>query len=135
MLRIVMICLLAALPASADVFGFETPSGNIDCSVGIGEGSSDIRCIIHQKDGAAPQPKPAGCTAGWGHVFSMQNRGPAVMECAGPGRNTGAFETADYGVTSADWDGIRCKSSRQGLECWNADGHGFFLSRREQRLY
>lgn len=133
-----MLALCAActvLPATADVFTFETPSGNIDCSVGVEHDFSDIECTIHERGGDPAAPKPADCDAGWGHHFAMRNRGQVTMRCGGPGRNLSMFEVADYGVTSADWGGIQCRSSKQGLECYNADGHGFFLSRRSQRVY
>jgi hypothetical protein len=32
------------------------------------------------------------------------------------------------------WHGIRCVSRRTGLTCTNQSSHGFFLSRRTQRI-
>lgn len=136
MLRPFLISLFLTAPvaAPADVFMFETPSGNIDCVVGIGEGPSDLTCTLHERGGAVPAPRPAGCAAAWGHVFSLRPQGPAVIECQDPGPNIAAPEVAQYGVTSPDWDGIRCRSTRKGLDCWNRDNHGFFLSRSLQAL-
>nr|WP_297971004.1 DUF6636 domain-containing protein [uncultured Amaricoccus sp.] len=34
-----------------------------------------------------------------------------------------------------DFRDIFCQSSRNGLECRNADGHGFFLSRARQSVF
>lgn len=128
--------LLALLPAAAlgDVFTFETPSGNIDCSVGVGAGPSDIICTIHERNGPPAAPRPAGCGSDWGHTFSMRNRGPAQILCEPKGENHQMYERAEYGVTGR-MPGIDCTSSRQGLECINEDGHGFFLSRASQRLF
>jgi hypothetical protein len=33
------------------------------------------------------------------------------------------------------WRGITCVSATTGLTCRNASGHGFFLSRRRQRIF
>ncbi|MBU3031896.1 DUF6636 domain-containing protein [Paracoccus marinaquae] len=134
--RPLTVCLaMLAAPAGAEVFTFETPSGNIDCSVGIEQGTSDIQCIIHDRSGDPALPRPADCKAAWGHHFSTLSSGRVTMACGGPGQNLKMFEVAGYGVTSADWNGISCSSTRQGLDCRNADGHGFFLSRQVQRVY
>ncbi|MGV8987513.1 MAG: DUF6636 domain-containing protein [Cypionkella sp.] len=125
-----------AHPALADVSPFKMPSGNIECYVGTGEGPSDISCTIFQRSNAPVLPRPAACTAGWGNIFSMTSRGPAQMECGNPGGPNTApgVPVATYGQ-SGNFDGIVCTSSRQGLECRNADGHGFFLSRAQQKLW
>jgi hypothetical protein len=127
--------LLLTPPAGADVIPFSTPSRNIECSVGMGEGPSDILCVIHEKTGPDPRPRPAGCSGPWGHHFSMTERGPVTMTCGGPGpRNTARHvEIADYGVTGR-FDGITCLSERTGFSCKNADGHGFFLSRAKRTV-
>ena len=125
---------LLAIPAWADVFSFETPSGNIQCSVGLSGGGSDIICDIVQKTGVPPLPRPPTCTQAWGHRFSMLERGFVQMECAPFPQDFEVPEKAPYGVTGS-WGGIRCLSETTGLQCQNADGHGFFLSRRVQTVY
>ena len=133
---LVLACFLVLpMPAAADIFTFETPSGNIDCSVGIGDGPADIVCTIYQREGAPARPRPADCTRGWGHVFKLRGEGPVTMACQDPGKNVKMFEIADYDVESADWGGLSCVSRKTGLECRNADGHGFVLSRRVQKVY
>ena len=47
----------------ADAFNFETPSGNIDCSVGLMAGGSEIYCTIHERQGPPALPAPASCTS------------------------------------------------------------------------
>lgn len=134
--RISGLCLLAlaALPAQADVFTFETPSGNIDCVVGVGRDSSDITCTIHERSGPPARPRPSTCRGTWGHSFEMFDRGPVRMLCDGPLRNGSAQEIAPYGVIGSP-GGFRCSSERTGLTCRNDDGHGFFLSRRVQQVF
>lgn len=135
MKRLLLVLTLApAAMADADVFNFETPTGNIDCSVGVERDFTEIYCTIHERSGSPAAPRPAGCDSDWGHNFFMRNRGPVQIVCEPKGPNYEAMERAEYGVTGR-MDGIDCTSSRQGLECRNEDGHGFFLSRAVQRLF
>jgi hypothetical protein len=46
----------------------------------------------------------------------------------------GAVDVARYGDTG-NFDGIVCRSLNSGLECHNADGHGFSLSRGRQSVF
>lgn len=120
----------------ADVFPFSTPSRNIECSVGLSETASDIACTIFEKGGPEARPRPSGCSGPWGHHFSMVERGPVTMKCGGPGRKNNAkyVDIAEYGVTGR-FGGITCLSQKNGFECRNSDGHGFFLSRARQTVY
>ena len=125
MLRLVLLFLLAfAIPAAADVWTFETPSENIQCSVGEDfEVLSDIHCTIIERSGP-----PAA------HAFYMKEEGPAELLCETLDRNKDGFDRAEYGVTG-EFGGFTCQSSRKGLECRNRDGHGFFLSRARQSIF
>ena len=134
-----LVLLLAAAPAFADVEGFQTPTGNISCSVGQGEGLADIDCTIYERAGPPATPRLARCNAAWGHRFLMQEHGVAKAECGpsigsvphGPDPST---RTVKYGVTEK-FGGIVCRSSASALECHNADGHGFSLSRQRQSIF
>ena len=132
----VLFCLggLAA-PAAADEFPFKTPSGNIQCYVGVGD-SSDIDCTIWDRSGPPAAPKPASCRGPWGHRVQMAERGPVSLICGAPGpRNTApGVEVAPYGQTGR-WGGISCSSTPQGLDCRNGSGHGFRLSRASQQVW
>ncbi|MFD2739313.1 DUF6636 domain-containing protein [Sulfitobacter aestuarii] len=119
--------------AAADVWTFETPSENIQCSVGEGRDGSDITCTIIERNGPPALPRPAGCQQDWGHVFSMYHRGPVQMICSPLDRNRDGFDRAEYGITG-QFGGFTCHSSRKGLDCRNLDGHGFFLSRARQQV-
>ena len=132
---LVAACLLAS-PATADVFMFQTPSGNVVCSGGVDTGDiSDVMCEIIERNGPPAQPRPAGCSAAWGHHYSMPSRGPVEMACGGPRARGGrGVEVAPYGVTGR-WGKISCRSEQTGLTCTNADGHGFFLSRARQAVF
>ena len=124
----------AASPSPADVFTFETPSENIQCDVGLSAGRSDITCTIISVTNRTTPPKPASCRADWGHTFFMFDRGPARIECVRTNRSKDAQQRAEYGVTGT-FGGFVCASATSGLSCTNRDGHGFFLSRRAQRIF
>ncbi len=125
---------MAASVASADVWSFETPSQNIQCVVGEGFESSDLTCTIIERYGPPAAPRPSGCSADWGHVFFMKDRGPVYMQCAPLNNHKGAQHRAEYGITG-EFGGFVCHSSTKGLECRNQDGHGFFLSRAQQTVF
>lgn len=126
--------LMCPIAANADVFTFETPSENIQCSVGLEAGFSDISCTIINRSGPFAFPKPAACAGSWGHVFEMNNRGPVRMACGPFSRDKSAFDKAEYGVTGR-FGGFVCESATTGLTCRNEDGHGFSLSRRSQKVF
>ncbi|MCW3782848.1 DUF6636 domain-containing protein [Defluviimonas salinarum] len=130
----VLILLLGPLPAHADIWTFETPSENIQCTVGMEVGMSDIQCTIIERHGAPALPRPADCASDWGHSFLMLDRGPVQMLCEPLYRGRDGFHRADYGVTGT-FGGFVCHSSQKGLECRNRDGHGFFLSRAVQTVF
>lgn len=119
----------------ADVWTFETPSENIQCSVGQEAGiESDITCTIIERSGSPALPRPSDCASDWGHTFSMRETGPAEILCTRTSTDRSGFDRAEYGVTG-EFGGFTCHSSTKGLECTNRDGHGFFLSRKEQRVF
>uniref|UniRef100_UPI003BAD83FB DUF6636 domain-containing protein n=1 Tax=Stappia sp. TaxID=1870903 RepID=UPI003BAD83FB len=131
----VAMLLPGAVPALADVWTFETPSKNIQCTVGQeADALSDITCTIINRSGPPALPRPEDCRADWGHTFSMREKGPARLECTKTDTGRDGFDTADYGVTG-EFGGFVCQSSRKGLKCNNRDGHGFFLSRAKQTLF
>ncbi|WP_346915729.1 peptidoglycan-binding domain-containing protein [uncultured Roseibium sp.] len=120
--------------ALADVWTFETPSKNIQCTVEQEAGvQSDITCTIIDRSGPLALPRPIGCNSDWGHTFSMRERGPVGILCQTTDRSKNGFETAAYGVTG-NFGGFNCHSSTQGLTCTNRDGNGFMLARQRQTV-
>lgn len=136
-IAVILVGLSVAAPAAADVFTFATPSGNIECSVGIGEGPSDIICTIYNREGPPALPKPATCTGIWGHDFMMRSIGRVEMTCRDRplGQPGGAQGIAHYGEQSGFDPALVCLSTERGLECRNSEGHGFFLSRARQSVF
>ena len=129
----VLFTLLFAAPATADVWSFATPSGNIECWVGEGFDGADIECTIFRR--SAPMAQFPACPVSRGISVFMLNRGGVKVECIpASDRPTGAQDVADYGVTG-QFGGFSCHSSQRGLDCRNEDGHGFFLSRAVQQAF
>ena len=134
-MRTLISALLLALPclASADGYGFMTPSGNIYCNGSVE--ASQISCsIINRTAGPPALPRPFNCSAMWGHVFNLGPIGPATLSCSNPPRAVNYTDIAPYGV-SANFGAIFCQSESTGLTCTNPQGHGFFLSRRQQSAF
>ena len=121
-------------PAGADVWTFETPSGNIQCLVGEEPEASDLTCTIIDRTGPPARPLPADCMSNWGHTFFMRNTGPVEMICEELQRHRDGFDRAEYGVTGR-FGGFTCQSEKTGLTCRNQDGHGFSLSRARQTVF
>ena len=131
--HLLVLLALLPLPAAADVWSFNTPSGNIECWVGEDFGGADIECTIYQR--SAPMAQFPACPVHRGISVAMLNRGGVNVTCIPEGkRPLGAQDVAQYGVTG-NFGGFTCLSSRKGLDCRNEDGHGFFLSRAVQQAY
>jgi hypothetical protein len=66
----------------------------------------------------------------------MRESGTVTVKCGRFPRSTfsGVDNAVRYGGT-VKYGGIVCSSSTSGLECRNADAHGFFLSRRRQSIF
>jgi hypothetical protein len=101
---------------------FQTPSGAIGCDYG----GSYLRCDV--AGGVKPLPPRAkDCSLDWGQGFEMNRTGRATVVCAGD-TALGAGTAVPYKTT---WHlgGFSCASALTGLQCSNAGGHGFFLSK------
>lgn len=136
---------------------FATPSGNITCSSGRGDGpQAFVRCDVQTMSWPPPR-KPADCDNDWGIAVTLEVR--AAFACVGdtvgglanlgepgatswfhPGVDPVATTVLDpsaglgYGSTMISGR-LRCTSERQGLTCRNTrTGAGFFLSRERYRL-
>nr|WP_157747434.1 DUF6636 domain-containing protein [Cohaesibacter sp. ES.047] len=110
-----------------------TPSTNIYCNGYVSNGGG-IDCTIVSRQGAPAMPRPKSCSGTWGHAFSVEGSGRATMSCGGRPSRVDYSDIASYG-RSANFGDIRCTSKRTGLTCRNKSGHGFFLSRRQQKIF
>ena len=122
----------AATGASAEGYGFRTPSGNIYCNGSVEAG--EIGCNIVERSGPPAMPDTGACPDVWGHRVELDARGPARVVCGPVPRKSTYTDIAPYGV-SASFAAIECRSETTGLQCTNAEGHGFLLSRQNQRVW
>ena len=108
-------------PAGAhDYARFQLPSKNIGC----GFDSGVLRCDI--LSGLQPEPSET-CELDWTGIV-LEETGPAQPECAGDTIYEASAPVLAYGDA---WfrEGISCVSSKSGLACDSAAGHGFKLAR------
>ena len=101
-------------------FGFQTPSGNMVCNWHEEEGT--ISCVVFSASSDLGQK-----------TWTLPARGAASVDLLQSNIGTDV-SIVPYGETRRQGD-ITCASQESGLTCENGSGNGFFLSRREQRVY
>jgi hypothetical protein len=132
----------AEAPASDEFAAIRTPSGNVDCLAwvyGPGDEEATMRCYIDEISVPdLPRPDWAHCDWEGGRLFELPPTGPGrrASFCDAIPARPGTYrdETVAYGRTWRHGPYI-CLSSRLGLLCTNANGHGLFLSREQQRPF
>jgi hypothetical protein len=128
--------LAAAAHADDLATEFRSPSGNILCSFSDYENVQRVRCdIINHADNPPVLPMPVDCENDWGNMFVVNKTGKAGLECAGDlAANPESAKTLGYGDVINNY-GITCQSEKAGMTCINKDGHGFIVSRAQQKLF
>ncbi len=108
---------------------FATPSGNIYCAL-TGIELNFLRCEIGSMlNPLPPQPYPGYCEFDWGAGLLLAQQDKPRILCISDTVRGGNY-TLPYGSV---WEnqGFKCLSQRTGLQCTNATGQGFFLSREK----
>jgi hypothetical protein len=129
--------ILVALPAFAgdEATEFRSPTGNIVCAFSDNEGLQQVRCdIINHADAPPLLPMPDDCDADWGNMFIVGKSGKAGLECAGDLAANPTAKPLNYGDVINKY-GITCLSEKAGMSCVNGNGHGFIVSRAQQKLF
>lgn len=127
--------LMAPATAHADGFDFfQTPSGNIDCAMGLLDGAALVECEISDHAWAAPA-RPTPCMGAFGDRISMRQGSAAKMTChSDTVRGTG-YPVLQYGQ-SRSLNSVTCESQQSGISCTdNGSGHYFQLSRDTYELH
>ncbi|MBX9639820.1 MAG: hypothetical protein K2X97_08850 [Mycobacteriaceae bacterium] len=124
-------------PATAHADGFDffqTPSGNIDCALGLSDGPALAECEIGDHTYAVPA-RPTPRMGAFGDRISMRQGSPAKMTChSDTVRGTG-YAVLQYGQTRS-LDSVTCESEQSGITCAdNASGHFLKLSRDAYELH
>lgn len=133
-LPLLMILTLAPAGVSAqNIVGFQSPSGNIHCQFSEGEKNTVIRCDVMEMIVTAK--RPADCDLEWGRAFEVASNGKSGERiCYGDTVMDKALPKLPYDQV---WQraGFTCKSEPSGITCFNAERHGFSVSRGTQTLF
>lgn len=111
--------------------GFQSPSGNIHCFIDDDYGPY-ARCDITHVNN--PPPTPAYCDGDFGQAFGVDERSRGEALCVRDAMKSDRNPVLNYG-SSISHAGITCTSEESGMSCVNERGHGFTLSRKQQRVY
>ncbi len=127
-----LLIVTGAAHAQSDTGGFQSPSKNISCLVFPSGSQNAIRCDISVMD--AKPKRPADCENEYGQAFMMQSKGGAERICHGDALTDKVLPVVSYGEV---WQrgGFTCTPEQTGVTCFNADRHGFSLSRAKQQLF
>jgi len=122
-------------PAPAATFhltDFQSPSGNIGCSLVNGRARCDI-----SKRNWSPPPPPPGCPSevSFGQGLEVgPNDESGSFVCAGDTTLNPEAPRLAYGSNDAS-GGLLCTSRTVGVTCTNSAGHGFFISIQSYRAF
>lgn len=116
-----------------ELHAFKSPTGNIACLFSVGA-TTTVRCDLAQLNRSFTTA-PKDCDLEWGDSFEISSgarRG--ALGCHGDTVIDPQAEVLDYGSTLRFGD-IACVSSKAGMTCRTAQGHGFTVSRKMQSLF
>jgi hypothetical protein len=112
---------------------FRSPTGNIACLAVVSD-LAEVRCDLVALERVFTAPPP-DCELDWGDSFAVQDGGgPGVLVCHGDTVIDPGAMVLDYGQ-SLQFGGITCRSEKTGMTCDTAEGHGFSVSKRAQKLF
>jgi hypothetical protein len=121
---------VVAQPASTGPF--QSPSGNISCTMFAFDGQNSVRCEIADYSWVAPPPSP-DCHLNWGSRFKLEQSGAAVFDCSGA-ELPAPEQTLAYGETRS-LGAITCETEPVGMTCTDGStGHYFRVSRETYEL-
>jgi hypothetical protein len=126
------VCVLLSFAAPAVADDFQSPSGNIFCTIETGE-YSGVRCDMVDLTPSFTK-RPADCDLDWGSSFYVEATGKGGLGCHGDTVILPRARVLDYG-DSVDAGPYTCTSVKTGMTCMNAEGHGFTLSRAKQEVF
>jgi hypothetical protein len=129
----VLLMSLSGPLAAQDSVGFQSPTGNIHCSIYTWTGTAEVRCDLREYS-ASYSKRPAGCELDWGMAFVVGAFGPGVLGCVGDTMIDPDNFILPYGE-AVSLGGISCVSAKTGMTCTNGEGHGFSVAKAKQRLF
>jgi hypothetical protein len=130
-----------ARPAQADDATFKSPTGNINCLYLDVKGEEEMRCDISQfTPSFKTAPKGTSnemiiCTPALLHGYSVTpNAATGRAFCPTDAVIDPGSSVLPYGA-SITRGGMTCVSETSGMTCKNAAGHGFSISRAQQKVF
>lgn len=114
--------------------GFRSPTGNIHCQAFQLDDGAALRCDLRSISNRPP-PRPRDCDLEWGEAFEVTDKvEPAARVCHGDTVRDEQLPVLPYGRS---WQrfGFTCRSEQTGVECRNASGNGFMVSRARQQVF
>jgi hypothetical protein len=121
-----------AFPATAhaDTNNFQSPSGNIYCTLDSSGAACDISDYTYQP----PPPPECGKHISWGNRFTLVPGKAGAIECHGDTLRVPGEATLNYGQTISAGT-ITCASEQSGMKCTDSSsGHYFRVSRASYNL-
>jgi hypothetical protein len=127
--------------AQADDATFKSPTGNINCLYLDVKGEEEMRCDITQfTPSFKTAPKGTSnemivCTPALLHGYSVTpNAATGRAFCPTDAVIDPGSSVLPYGA-SITRGGMTCVSETSGMTCKNAAGHGFSISRAQQKVF
>ena len=123
-----------------DMYSFYSPSQNINCLSSPGNMRCDIRSFTPSLNppvrAANEEPDPLGeCTAKAMNAFSIDAGAQMAQAfCPTDAPLAGEAHVLAYGAVLKKGK-LTCTSEMAGMTCTNELGHGFFLSKAQQRIF
>jgi hypothetical protein len=106
---------------------FQSPSGNIRCTMFDSDGRNTVRCQVVEHGWKAP-PRSPDCQLNWGDRVELTEDSAALFSCYGQNLPD-PQATLDYGKVAV-FGSISCTSETTGILCLDNDtGHFFDVSR------
>ncbi len=135
--RILAFSLALLIPASGafaeEYLAFQSPTGNIHCSLYQWDGTTTVRCDLRDYVPSYTK-RPPGCEYDWGMSFAVDARGKGYLACVSDSMVDRGNPVLAYGE-AVSLGGISCVSAKTGITCTNAAGNGFSVAKGKQKLF
>jgi hypothetical protein len=133
-MKAIFALLISVAPAAAqDYTAFQSPTGNIHCSIYSGE-FAGARCDVVELNPSYTR-RPADCDLEYGSAFYIDpGARKGGVACVGDTIIDPRSAVLGYGG-SISLGGITCTSAQSGMTCVNAAGHGFKVARSQQSVF
>lgn len=116
-----------------EYIAFQSPTGNIHCSLYQWNGTTTVRCDLREYTPSYTKAPP-NCEYDWGMSFAVDRQGKGYLACVSDSMVDRGNPVLPYGE-AVSLGGISCVSAKTGMTCTNAAGHGFSVAKARQKLF